>query len=81
MAANRTDYILIYDRQRFEIEKLEAGNEAWILPRLGFNQSLAVEKKLKQRNHQICKCDIQCLEPVIQNAPFGAFYIADVMHC
>ncbi|WP_299983413.1 type VI secretion protein IcmF/TssM N-terminal domain-containing protein [Desulfobacula sp.] len=48
MVSNTTDHILIYDRQRFEIERLETNNDGWILPRLGLNQSLMLEKKLKQ---------------------------------
>ena len=43
-----TDNILRFDRQRFELEKLEKSNDGWILPRLGLNQSLILEKKLKQ---------------------------------
>ncbi|MCF6247526.1 MAG: hypothetical protein L3J69_09220 [Desulfobacula sp.] len=48
MVSSTTDQVLIYDRQRFEIEKLETNNDNWILPRLGLNQSHMLEKKLKQ---------------------------------
>ncbi|MFA5904078.1 MAG: type VI secretion protein IcmF/TssM N-terminal domain-containing protein, partial [Desulfobacula sp.] len=40
--------ILLFDRQRFEIDKLETRNDNWILPRLGLNQSRLFEKRLKQ---------------------------------
>jgi len=46
--AGKTDQILIYDRQRFEIEKLEKNNTGWILPRFGLNHSLTLEENLKQ---------------------------------
>lgn len=42
------DMILRFDRQRFEIEKLQASNSNWILPRLGLNQSRLFERKIKQ---------------------------------
>ncbi len=42
-----SDNILTLDRQRFELDKLESGNDNWILPRLGLHQSLNLEKKLK----------------------------------
>lgn len=43
-----TDNILRFDRQRFELEKLEKNNAGWLLPRLGLDQSLDLEKKLKR---------------------------------
>jgi len=43
-----TDTLLSLDRQRLEIRKLESNNASWILPRLGLNQSLVLEKSLKQ---------------------------------
>ncbi len=49
MVSNTAETILLLDRQRFEIEKLQSSNDNWILPRLGLNQSLALEKNLKQK--------------------------------
>lgn len=46
---NTAETILHLDRQRFEIEKLQTSNDNWILPRLGLNQSLQLEKNLKQK--------------------------------
>jgi type VI secretion system protein ImpL len=44
-----TDTILILDRQRYEIDKLTTNNNNWILPRMGLDQSRALEKKLKNQ--------------------------------
>ncbi|MCP3901447.1 MAG: hypothetical protein GY707_17210 [Desulfobacteraceae bacterium] len=48
-ATNNTDNILTFDRQRFEIDKLENNNDNWILPRIGLDQSLVLEKSLKKQ--------------------------------
>ena len=47
ISSNNTDNILLLDRQRFEISKIEADNDNWILPRIGLDQSLDLEKSLK----------------------------------
>ncbi|WP_080798585.1 type VI secretion protein IcmF/TssM N-terminal domain-containing protein [Desulfamplus magnetovallimortis] len=43
------DNLLALDRQRFEIEKLEAENKEFFLPRLGLVHSKLLEKRLKER--------------------------------
>ncbi|MCP3941803.1 MAG: hypothetical protein GY710_10020 [Desulfobacteraceae bacterium] len=48
-STNLTDNILVFDRQGFEINKLESNNSHWIFPRLGLNASLELEQKLKRR--------------------------------
>ena len=47
-ALDITDNLLVLDRQRFEIAKLEKSNDNWILPRMGLHHSLIVENNLKQ---------------------------------
>ena len=47
-AFGTTDRILLFDRQQFEIKKLQEQNSNWILPRLGLNQSRLFETNLKQ---------------------------------
>ncbi|MBT7260897.1 MAG: hypothetical protein HN888_07230 [Desulfobacula sp.] len=49
LLSTTSETILLLDRQRFEIEKLQTSNDNWILPRLGLNHSLALEKNLKQK--------------------------------
>jgi type VI secretion system protein ImpL len=49
VAAHNADNVLTIDRQRFEINKLQSDNENWILPRIGLDQSLVLEKSLKEK--------------------------------
>jgi len=46
---NTGDSILTLDRQRFELVNLVSDNNNWILPRMGLNQSIDLEEKLKQK--------------------------------
>ncbi len=46
---NITDNLLVFDRQRFEIDKMEESNSNWIFPRLGLRHSLSLEETLKKR--------------------------------
>ncbi len=48
VVSNAMNNILRFDRQRFELEKLEKSNAGWILPRMGLNRSLVLEKNLKR---------------------------------
>ena len=62
ITANYTDNMLTLDRQRFEIDKLESNNNNWILPRVGLDQSLVLEKSLKEKFVQEVKTNL--IEPM-----------------